>query len=78
MQEDWREGLEAAYRDAPWDEWVAKDPLWHVRRFPDARDQEVAGVVAASLAYGRVGSILPSVGRVLDAMDGSPRRFLEE
>jgi uncharacterized protein (TIGR02757 family) len=78
MQDDWREGLEAAYAGAPWDEWVAKDPLWHVRRFPDALDQEIAGVVAASLAYGRVGGILPSVARVLDAMDGSPRRFLED
>jgi uncharacterized protein (TIGR02757 family) len=78
MREDWRGALEAAYHGAPWEQWVEKDPLWHVRRFSDARDQEVAGVIAASLAYGRVGSILPSVGRVLEAMDGSPRRFVED
>lgn len=78
MREDWREALEAAHHNAPWEDWVAKDPLWHVRRFADARDQEIAGIVAASLAYGRVGSILPSVGRVLTAMDDSPRRFVEE
>jgi uncharacterized protein (TIGR02757 family) len=77
MQDDWRGALEAAHARAPWEEWVAKDPLWHVRRYSDPLDQEIAGIVAASLAYGRVGSILPSVGRVLDAMDASPRRFLE-
>lgn len=77
MREDWREALEAAYARAPWDAWVAKDPLWHVRRFVDPLDQEIAGIVAASLAYGRVGSILPSVGRVLGAMDNAPRRFVE-
>jgi uncharacterized protein (TIGR02757 family) len=78
MQDDWREALEAAHASAPWAEWVARDPLSFVRRYQDPMDQEIAGIVAASLAYGRVGSILPSVGRVLDAMENAPRRFVEE
>jgi uncharacterized protein (TIGR02757 family) len=68
--------LEAAYDEAPWDEWVAGDPLGQVRRFDDPRDREAAGFVAASLAYGRVGSICSAVERVLAAMEYRPHEFL--
>jgi uncharacterized protein (TIGR02757 family) len=68
--------IEQAYSDAPWDLWIEKDPVSFVRRFDDPRDQEIAGLIAASLAYGRIGSILPSVERVLAAMDWQPWRFV--
>ena len=71
-------GIEQAYADAPWDLWIAKDPVFFVRRFADPRDQEIAGLIAAALAYGRIGSIMPSVERVLAAMDGQPYRFVTE
>jgi uncharacterized protein (TIGR02757 family) len=70
--------LEQAYHDARWDAWIENDPLAFVRRFADPRDQEIAGIVAASLAYGRIGSIMPSVERVLAAMDWQPYRFVTE
>lgn len=70
--------LEHAYRDARWDAWIENDPVAYVRRFSDPRDQEIAGIIAASLAYGRIGSIMPSVERVLAAMDWQPYRFVTE
>jgi uncharacterized protein (TIGR02757 family) len=70
--------LESAFRDAPWERWIAGDPVAFVRRFTDPRDQEIAGLVAAALAYGRIGSIMPSVNRVLAAMDWEPYRFVTE
>lgn len=68
--------MEAAYEGAPWDEWVASDPLGQVRRFDDPLDQEAAGFVAASLAYGRVSSICAAVERVLSVMEYRPHAFL--
>lgn len=70
--------LESAYATAPWDDWIRRDPVWHVRRFTDPRDQEIAGMIAAALAYGRVGSIMPSVERVLAAMDHRPFDFVTQ
>ena len=51
-----------------------------VYRFDSPLDQEIVGLVAACLAYGRVAQILTSVNRALDALavgGSGPRRFLE-
>lgn len=53
------------------------DPVGLVRRFDDPDDREIAAVVASGLAYGRVASIRGSVTRVLEAMGGSPGRFVD-
>lgn len=52
------------------------DPLEIVRRFEDPRDREIVGIIASSLAYGRVERILFSVERVLSVMGGSPYAFV--
>ena len=48
------------------------DPVGLVRPYRDPRDQEVAGLLAALLAYGRVASIQGAVGRVLAELGASP------
>ena len=58
-------------------EYVHPDPLEFLYRYDDVRDREVAGMVASSLAYGRVEQILKSVAKVLDRMTERPARFLE-
>lgn len=58
-------------------EYVHPDPLEFLYRYDDVRDREVAGMVASSLAYGRVEQILRSVAKVLDRMTERPARFLE-
>jgi len=56
-------------------EFVHPDPLEVLYDYDDPLDREIAGLVAASLSYGRVRSILNSVRSVLERMP-SPRRFL--
>ena len=51
---------------------IAPDPLQLVLRYRDARDQEVAGLIAAAFAYGRADIIVANIGGVLDRMQPSP------
>jgi uncharacterized protein (TIGR02757 family) len=77
-------GLASLYRRYNRREFVHPDPLEMVYGYSAPEDQEIAGLVSACLAYGRVAQILVSVGRVLDLMDdargggsrGSPHEFL--
>jgi len=56
--------------------FVHPDPLEFLHRYPDVRDREVVGLVAAGLAYGRVASILNSVDRALAPLGPRPASFL--
>jgi len=73
---DLKPGLESLYRAYNRRAYVHPDPLEFLYRYSDPRDQEIAGLIAACLAYGRVAQILASVSRVLDRI-GTPRAFLE-
>jgi uncharacterized protein (TIGR02757 family) len=57
--------------------YVRPDPLELLYGYDDVRDREIVGLVASSLAYGRVVQIIKSVSSVLDAMAPSPAAFLE-
>ena len=57
-------------------EWVHPDPLELLYKYSDSRDIEVVGLIASSLAYGRVAQILKSVSIVLEKMGVSPYDFL--
>jgi len=57
--------------------WVHPDPLEFLYDYPDLKDREIAGMVASSLAYGRVNQILKSVSTVLKEMKPSPYAFLK-
>ncbi len=59
-------------------EYVHPDPLEMVYRYASKGDQEIAGLIASSLAYGRVNQILLKSGWVLDLMGPSPELFLKE
>jgi len=69
----WLDALYARYNRR---EFVHPDPLEFLYRYDELRDREVAGIVASSLAYGRVGQILNSVSAVLDRMP-SPAKFVQ-
>ena len=56
---------------------IGFDPVELPRRHGAPDDQEVAGLVAASLAYGRADVFKPALERVLAAMGPSPARFAE-
>jgi len=57
--------------------YVHPDPLEFLYSYKDIRDREIAGLIASSLAYGRVAQILKSVAFVLDKMNPSPYLFLK-
>jgi uncharacterized protein (TIGR02757 family) len=59
-------------------ECVHPDPLEFVYAYARPEDREVAGVIASSLAYGRVAQILVSVGRVLELLGPSPAEFIDD
>lgn len=53
-----------------------QDPIEKVRVYADPADREIAGFIAAGLAFGRVTSILASIDAVLGAMGPSPAAFV--
>lgn len=57
-------------------EYVHPDPVEFLHEYDDPRDREVVGIVASSLAYGRVRQILGSVGEALRRMGASPADFV--
>lgn len=56
--------------------FLDSDPVGIVRRFTDPDDREIAALIAAGLAYGRVASIRASLSAVFEAMGGRPARFV--
>ncbi len=58
--------------------FISPDPLELVYLYHDPLDREIVGLIASSLAYGRVGMIIRSARSVLEPMGASPRAFLEE
>ena len=58
--------------------YVDPDPLVVLYRYPDAADREIAGLIAASLAYGNVRQIMKSVETVLRIMGESPHAYIRE
>lgn len=55
---------------------AATDPIQMVRPYADSADREVVAFCAAALAFGRVASVLESVGRLLDVLGPSPAAFI--
>jgi uncharacterized protein (TIGR02757 family) len=55
---------------------IAADPVELPRRYADPLDQEIAGLFAACLAYGRADVFKPLLARILAAMDPSPAAFV--
>lgn len=68
------EDIYTAYHRA---DHIHPDPLEFLWRFPLVQDREVVGLVASTLAYGRVGQILKSVARVLEGLGESPCQVLQ-
>ena len=57
-------------------EGSATDPIHLVRPFTDPADREIAGFCAASLAFGRVGSVINSIATLFRIMGPHPAAFV--
>lgn len=68
--------LEALYDRYHRLEHVADDPLRFPRRYDDPRDREVAGMLAAAFAFGRVQAFLPVLERLFDRLGPRPASAL--
>lgn len=66
--------LEALYRRHHRPENLYPDPLVFARGYADPLDGEVAGLVAAALAYGRVERIMEALEQVFAHLGAEPRR----
>lgn len=67
-----KETLESLYVRYNRRECIEPDPLAFVWRYDNPRDREVAGLIAALLAYGRVRQIHKSITAVLEALGPHP------
>lgn len=56
--------------------FIADDPISAVHAFDDPADQEIIGLYAAVLAWGRRSVILAKLADLIDRMDGQPHRFV--
>lgn len=70
--------LESLYKKYNKRAFVSPDPLETLYAYPDLKDREIVGLIAATLAYGNVKQILKSVYAVLEKMGPSPHSFLIE
>jgi uncharacterized protein (TIGR02757 family) len=68
--------LDVLYHQYNRRERVHPDPLGFLYLYADIRDREIAGLLASSLAYGRVAQIYKSLCSVLEKMGPSPLSFL--
>ena len=59
----------------PREERIAFDPVELPRRYTHPRDIEVAGLLSASMAYGRADLFKPKIAALLGAMGSSPAEF---
>ena len=57
-------------------ELAAQDPVSFLYGYDDPLDRDVVGLIAASLAYGRLATIMRSVAQMLGRLGREPRRFL--
>jgi len=73
--ESLKPALDRLYEDFNYPDSAA-DPIQIVRRYAAAEDREVIGLVAASLAFGRVSSVLQSIGRMAAVMGARPADYV--
>lgn len=72
MHRSLKQTLEHLYDTYTRRRFVNPDPLLFLYRYPDIRDREVAALVGACLAYGRVEMIMKAVDQVLGFLGPSP------
>jgi uncharacterized protein (TIGR02757 family) len=70
--------FENVYRKFNRPEFIHPDPLEFVWRYNLPGDREIAGFIAAALAYGNVRQILKSVEKALSPMGKSPEAWIKD
>ena len=68
--------LEKLYKKYNHYEFIKPDPLQFIYKYDNQADMEIAGFLAAALAYGRVQQIEKSLTNLLGSMGTYPSRFV--
>ena len=71
-----RDRLDDIYREWNRPEFISPDPLETLGAYDNVADREIAALLAASMAYGRVASLLVSLKKVLTVMGPSPAEYV--
>jgi uncharacterized protein (TIGR02757 family) len=71
-----RQRLDEIYQKYHHRRFVHPDPLEFLYSYEDIKDREIAGLIASSLAYGRVTQILKSIDIILSVMGASPYEYI--
>lgn len=73
-----RNRLDAIYEEWNRPEYISPDPLETLAAYPELQDREIAALLAASMAYGRVSALLLPLRKVLAVMGDSPASYVRE
>lgn len=57
-------------------DYISKDPVQFMHAFSDKKDMEIAGFLAANMAWGRRDIVVSKVNDLLQRMDYAPRQFI--
>jgi uncharacterized protein (TIGR02757 family) len=71
-----RDSLDRLYRDFDYASRLQRDAIQFPLRYEDPRDRELAALLTACLAYGRVDLFSRELNRILAAMGPSPSAFV--
>ena len=71
-----KQKLDCLYEKYNRRQYISPDPLEFLYQYKDVKDREIVGLIASSLAYGKVAQILKSVSGVLKIMGKSPYAYL--
>ncbi len=71
-----KDRLECIYSQYNKREYINPDPLLFLYDYPEKKNREIAGFIAACLAYGRVELIMETVATVLGKLDPTPFDYL--
>mgnify|MGYP001162469292 FL=1 len=68
--------LEKIYCQVDFKKYIKRDPVEFLHKYKNPRDIEVAGLIASSLAYGRIDLFKPVIESILTAMGGNPYQYV--
>ena len=71
-----KDRLESIYSRYNKREYVDPDPLLFLYDYPEKKNREIAGFIAACFAYGRVEQIMKTVAHILGKLEPSPFDYL--
>lgn len=68
--------LNKLYHQFDYKEYIRRDPVEFLHRYKNPKDIEVVGLIASSLAYGRVDLFKPVIENILAIMQNRPYQYV--